>query len=134
MPLSIPAKHFEHFERFIQQINDSSVPSIDDCIITSVMSSSNVSQRASSNSNGRSQLPSLINVSVQDFNDSRMDIDSDTEMASRKRALLSSNTENQGGIKFKKPASDVSTNSRDSLVDSDSKLKLYTQTPTALLT
>jgi len=43
IPLSIPAKHFEHFERSIHQVNNSIASMSNDCVIASAMPSSSVS-------------------------------------------------------------------------------------------
>jgi len=64
--------------------------------------SSNVSHRTYSKSSTRSQLPTLINTSVSDFNESRMDVDSDNESSRRKRTLLPSTLENQDNYINKK--------------------------------
>jgi len=125
IPFSIPAKHFENFERSIQ-VNDPMSSMSSDCVITNTMSSSNISQRINLISSACSQLPSLINTNVQDFSDSilHMDVDSDSKVAaSRKRALPLSISENQGNIKSKKSASNVNINSRDSLVNLGVKAK-----------
>jgi len=56
---------------------------------------------------------------VQDFSDSPMEIDTDFDVASRKRALPASITEKQGNTKAKRPIkkNNSSSNLKDSLTD-----------------
>jgi len=114
----IPATQFEYFERFIQEPNepamltprdhvatkdksadsnpkDTLITSAQDHTATNASLSPNVSHRTNFIPSIRSQLPTLINTSVRDFSESRMDVDSDNESSSRKRTLPSSALENQ---------------------------------------
>jgi len=117
IPVSFPPKQFEHFERAIQEVNNTLSSMSDDCVITNTMSSPNVSLHNNSITSSRSHLPSLINTNVQDFSDFNilMEIEIETENASRKRALPLSTSEIQESTKPKKTSNDVNTILRDSL-------------------
>jgi len=98
----------------------SSTPvSKDDCAVSNNTStSSHVSPNINPIISQRSYPPpTLINTSVQDIYrvNSPMEIDNDSDTASRKRPSSQSKTENSGGNKAKKPSSDVSNALRDSL-------------------
>jgi len=94
-------------------------------------SSHNVSLHIKPNPLIRSFLPTLINANVQDFSDSNMDVDTDPDLVSRKRALPISVAEKQGKVKAKRPVNvenKNNTNLKDSLTDpgnSNNKI-LYT--------
>jgi len=140
--ISIPVTQFEHFERSIQDSNETTMltsrehsndGSPKDMLIASAQDhaamntslSSNVSHRTYSKSSIRSQLPTLINTSVSDFSESRMEIDSDNESSRRKRTLPPPTLENQDNhINKKKSVINEQDSVRDSLNNPD-KRKIF---------
>jgi len=148
IPLSFPAMQFEQaIQEFSELMTTMTTSMSSDCIITNivptnskitelsipiskdrtntnVISSPNVSQRTNPISTSRLQLRTLINANVQDFCDSHMDVDTDFDVANRKRALPASITEKQGNIKAKRPVNAENNNStilKDSLTDPEKK-------------
>jgi len=158
IPLTFPATQFECFEQSFQDsgVISSAVttPLPSDCVISDVNSSNKdsvehllpistdhstsstastcVSQHRNSIPAARSQLPTLINASVQNFSESPMEIDVD-ETTTRKKSLPSS-TDKKSNVKAKKPVKDNinhNSNPRDSLIDpknKDSNNVLYSST------
>jgi len=111
IPVSFSAIQFEQFERIIQDTNNMSSTSPEDCIITNEMSSPNVSSCNKPISSPCSQPPTLVNTKVQDFSNhsTPMEVDTNVENASRKRSLHSSAPENLGNIKPKKSSNEASS-------------------------
>jgi len=108
------------------KVTELSMPISNDQANTNIISSSNISQRMNLISSSRLQLPTLINTNVQDFSDSLMDVDTDPDVASRKRALPASITDKQGNIKAKRSVNAENKNNnsiilKDSLTDPGKK-------------
>jgi len=109
-------------------ISSTPVPKDDCAVSNNTSTSSHVSPNINPIISQRSHPPpTLINISVQDIYraNSPMEIDNDSDTASRKRPISQSKTENSGGNKSKKPSSDVSNALRDSLNNPDKLTILY---------
>jgi len=146
--ISIPATHFEQFQRSIQdpygptiaapdyhnttddlplhgKSTDTLNMSIQDHTIMKASNSSNVSHHKSTFTPTRPQLPTLINKNVSELCESRMEVDLDCESSSRKRTLSSISSESQQiYINKKKPSKNELSNPKISPTDSNQNKKL----------
>jgi len=130
IPLTIPAMHFENFERSIS-VSDTMSSATKDCIIPNVSPSVNESQNINAIPLTRKQRLSLINTNVKEFSDSNsyMEVDSNPEVAGRKKTLPLNSSDDSNNVKPKKTANKVSTDVRESSDNDSSKTKtLYLNT------